>query len=92
MRAKRKPSAPASEAIYLDSAARSLQGILSRRDSQHAYIVHVRKDRNDAAGKVAPIRRKLQRRSEGDYSSSTLKGNPLALASRADDHRSQQAP
>ena len=80
-----------SNGLYLDSAARSLQGILCRRDAQHAYIVRVRKDRNDAAGEVAPIRRKGKLGSEDNDAHPILNWNAPSFSNGSDNYRSQQA-
>lgn len=77
--------------LYLDSAARSLQGILSRRDAQHAYIVRVRKDRHDAAGKVAPIRRKGKLGSIDNDAHPILDWNAPSFPNRSNNDRSQKA-
>lgn len=47
-------------ALHLENAARSLRGILARRDPEHVYIVSVRPvERDDAAQRpaAAPVKR-----------------------------------
>lgn len=80
-----------SNGLYLDSAARSLQGILSRRDAQHAYVVRVRKDRHNAGGKVAPVRRKGKLGSVDNDSHPILNWNAPSFASGSHNDRRQQA-
>lgn len=89
---QRKSSRPGGITAHLDSAARSLQGILCRRDAQHTYIVRVGKDRDDAARQVTAIGGQNKLRPVGNDPRPILNWNSTAFPGRSHDHRSQEAP
>lgn len=69
---------------HLDNAADCLRSILASRHPEHAIIVSVEPDGDDAAGDLGVTSREGERRAEGDHS------HPLGHRKRLPTRRANQ--